>query len=71
MPDEFCRKPRSLDFLERFKATEFQSLVLYTCPVCLADHVDCTVYRNFLVFSVAVTLMSRENDVSNVSKALK
>lgn len=71
MPDEFSRKPRSLDFLERFKATEFRSFVLYTGPVCLADNIDSTIYKNFLLFSVAVTLMCGNNAIDNVSKAQK
>lgn len=44
---------------------------MYTGPVCLANNVDCTVYKNFLLFSVAVTLMSRENAIGNISKAQK
>lgn len=69
MPDEFSRKPRSLTYVERFKATEFRSFVLYTGPVCLADNLDSTIYKNFLLFSVAVTLMSKKDALANVWKA--
>lgn len=61
MPSEFNRKPRSLDDLDRFKATEFRSFLLYTGPIALLDIIDINVYRNFLLLSAAINLLSRSD----------
>lgn len=56
-PVEFNRKPRSLDDLERFKATEFRTFVLYTGPVVLKDILDSDQYNHFLLFSLGIRLL--------------
>ena len=45
MPCEFNRKPRSLNDLDRYKATEFRSFLLYTGPVCLHKYIGDNVYK--------------------------
>ena len=65
MPAEFARKP-PLDELERFKATEFRSFLLYSGPIALENVLDHNIYKNFILLTCAITLLSR-NDIENVT----
>ena len=69
MPSEFNRKPRSLDDLDRFKATELRSFLLYTGPVVLRNNIDINVYKNFLLLSSAINLLSRSDIQGSVEQA--
>lgn len=69
MPSEFNRKPRSLDDLDRFKATELRSFLLYTGPIVLRKNIDINVYYNFLLLSTAVNLLSRTDVEDSVEYA--
>lgn len=69
MPREFCRKLRSLDDLDRYKATELRTFLLYSGPVCLKNNVHHNIYRNFLLLSAAVTLLSQNNARENAERA--
>ncbi|ODM87014.1 hypothetical protein Ocin01_19668, partial [Orchesella cincta] len=53
MPIEFSRKPRSLRDINRFKATEFRTLLLYTGPLVFKGILKEKVYRHFMLFSCA------------------
>ena len=55
---DFARKPRSLNFIKLFKATEFRQLLLYTGVIILKDFVDSNVYANFLTLHVAATILN-------------
>lgn len=57
MPCEFNRKPRVLGELDRWKATEFRSFMLYWGPVVLKDCLPSEMYDNFMLFSVAMYLL--------------
>ena len=57
MPSEFARQPRSLNELERWKATEFRQFLLYTGPIVLKGVVSNKLYRHFLALSIAVSIM--------------
>lgn len=58
---EFSRKPRSLEDLKYYKATEFRQLLLYTGPIVLQGLLDNDIYLNFLVLHVAVRILCMEN----------
>lgn len=59
-PYEFVRKPRSLDEIKRWKATEFRFFLLYAGPVVLKGNIENDKYINFLCLYVAVTIFSNE-----------
>jgi hypothetical protein len=61
IPKEFARKPRSLFQWQRFKATEFRQLLLYTGVVAFAGKLSDAVYKNFLLLSVGVYLLLNES----------
>lgn len=58
IPFEFARIPRSLDFFPQFKSTELALFNSYVGPIVLKNILPEREYKNFLVFHVAVKLMS-------------
>ena len=57
IPREFARKPRSLREVDRWKATEFRQLLLYTGPVVLLGNLCDAMYKNFLILHVAIFIL--------------
>ena len=54
---EFCRKPRELADFDRFKATEFRQLLLYTGPIVFKNIVSDDVYKHFMLLCVGMTCL--------------
>lgn len=57
MPREFVRKPRGLDELDRWKAVEFRTFLLYTGPNALKPIAAEEVYCHFTAFHCAISLL--------------
>ena len=57
IPCEFTRKPRSLNVIDRWKATEFRQFLLYTGPLVLFKVVHRNLYKNFMLLSVAIHIL--------------
>ena len=62
LPSEFVRQPRGLTDLDRWKATEFRSFLLYTGPVVLKSILARQNYHHFLCLSIAVSILLNDND---------
>lgn len=56
MPSKFARQPRSLLELDRWKATEFCQLLLYTGLIVLRKVVSKQVYQHFLALSIGISI---------------
>ncbi|KAM7280951.1 uncharacterized protein ISCGN_006178, partial [Ixodes scapularis] len=56
-PSNFQRKPRGTEELDRWKATEFRSFLLYVGPVVLKHVLPNDQYRHFLMLHVAVRIL--------------
>lgn len=61
IPLDFVRKPRSLDELPRWKATEFRLFLLYVGPVVIYSIVSKKIFQNFLYLNVAMTIFLSPN----------
>lgn len=57
LPSEFSRSPRPLEYLKRFKATEFRELLLYTIPILTISILEEPVYNHVLKFHCALRIL--------------
>jgi hypothetical protein len=58
VPNEFARKPRSLNEMDKWKATEFRQFVLYTGMLVLKPVIEKKYYQHFMCLFVAVYTLS-------------
>jgi hypothetical protein len=61
IPKEFHRKPRSLNEIDNFKATEFRMLLLYTGIPALNDVLPVSKYKHFLLLQCAAYVLLSES----------
>lgn len=60
---DFSRKPRSMQNLDRWKATEFRLFLLYIGPVILRDILSKKAYNHFLALSVAIRILCSKSQI--------
>ena len=70
---DFARRPRSLEELEFWKATEFRSFLLYTGCVALKGVLKTAHYNNFLTLCIAIRLLlvPTDQNISNAEQLLE
>jgi len=56
-PSEFARRPRSIDMVCKFKATEFRQFLLYTGPIVMFGILDERLYKHFLFLHTAIRIL--------------
>lgn len=68
---EFNRKPRTLNDVARWKATEFRTFLIYVGPLVLEGLLDISIYEHFLLLHSAITIFLSQKHLSvvGVSKA--
>lgn len=65
IPCEFNRKPRSLTELDRYKATEFRLILMYTGAVMFKDLLKEKLFNNFLLLMYIIRTLCSQNCVNN------
>lgn len=65
VPKEFPRKPRSLNEISNWKATEFRFFLAYSGPYVLQDIVDDDFYYEFLLLHCAYRMLNCPRHVAN------
>eukprot|EP00111_Clytia_hemisphaerica_P012373 TCONS_00036347-protein len=61
LPTEFARN--ALTEIDRWKATELKSFLLYTGLVVLRPYLSLSAFKHFLSFSIAIRLISEEDNI--------
>ena len=65
LPSEFVRQPRSLNELDRWKATELRSFLLYTGPIALKGVLSSSYYKHFLSLSLSIKILCDDNEIKH------
>ena len=65
IPKEFVRKQRSLQEIDRWKATEFRLFLLYTGIVVLKGYLKDELYNNFVLLFVASSILLKPDRASD------
>lgn len=60
IPVEFARKPRELDDIDKWKATEFRQFLLYTGFIVMKSVLSSICYNHFLSLCVAIRILTDE-----------
>lgn len=62
--NDFVRKPRKIEDISRWKATELRQFLIYTGPLVLKKILKERIYNNFMLLNIAMTILL-SSDISN------
>lgn len=71
IPSEFSRKPRIIQDVSRWKATELRQFLLYTGPVVLKNVLSEECYDNFMSLNIAMIILLSKNQSNKIEYANK
>lgn len=71
IPREFERKPRHLNELDKWKATEYRQFLLYTGTLVLKYVLEPQFYEHFLKLSLATRILLDSEDCINKNELAK
>jgi len=57
IPVEFARKPRKIDYIKLWKATEYRQILLYTGPLAFNSILKKSVYTHFMTLHVIIRIL--------------
>ena len=66
LPGEFARQPRSLNELDRWRATKLRSFLLYTEPIALKGVLSSSYCKHFLSLSLSIRILCDDNEMKHV-----
>jgi len=61
IPCEFSRKPRGVNELSRFKATELRQLLIYTGQIIFKKYLNADCYKHFMALNISMTILLSDN----------
>ena len=67
IPTDFARRPRSLEFVKKWKATECRQFLLYSGPVALKGIINEEMYDNFITLHIAIRLLTDPDRALNLA----
>lgn len=62
VPAEFARRPKSLEDIDRWKATELRLFLLYLGPIIMKKYLSANYYQNFVTLHVAIRILCHPTD---------
>lgn len=62
IPMEFARRPRGLNELDRWKATEYRMFLLYLGPIILQKYLNADYFEHFCVLHTAIRILCHSED---------